>query len=281
MWCSYCQDDTPVVATQRGQSPCCAQCHQPLDGAPGSADRDPSPVFGSGEELSWQAWDETADASHEEAGPADKSQVGDSNTPPDDGEQLWKKWEDNLAELDELLWQAEAATASPGEASSFPTGSGHTLSVSQRDQGAAPVPAQPFTVRHAAGTWLGRILVAIGMTVFGAGAALGLWAFVGEQSGWWGVGLPLSLVGQMLLLVGLAVQVESTSAEQRAAREAVTRLSNDLERIERATTLLAGSHSLPAQSFYVHFAQRASPHILLADLKNQLDLLTMRLADHG
>jgi hypothetical protein len=125
------------------------------------------------------------------------------------------------------------------------------------------------------------MLVAVGMTVFGAGTALSIWALVGEQPGWWGVGLPLCLAGQTLLLVGLAVQVESTWAEQRAAQEVVARLRDDLERIERATTLLAGSHSLPAQSFYVHFAQRASPHILLADLKNQLDLLTMRLADHG
>ena len=42
-------------------------------------------------------------------------------------------------------------------------------------------------------------------------------------------------------------------------------------------TLLGTSHGSPAGSFYAHMARGASPQLLLADLKSQLDLLAVKL----
>jgi hypothetical protein len=39
------------------------------------------------------------------------------------------------------------------------------------------------------------------------------------------------------------------------------------------------THSAPAQSFYAHMAGGASPQLLLADLKGQLDLLAVRMSE--
>jgi hypothetical protein len=41
---------------------------------------------------------------------------------------------------------------------------------------------------------------------------------------------------------------------------------------------MSSTHSTHGQSFYAHMAEGASPHLLLADVKGQLDVIAMRLA---
>ena len=55
-------------------------------------------------------------------------------------------------------------------------------------------------------------------------------------------------------------------------------MDESLADLKHATTMLGTTHSSAAQSFYVHMAEGASPELMLADLKGQLDMLTLRLA---
>jgi hypothetical protein len=48
--------------------------------------------------------------------------------------------------------------------------------------------------------------------------------------------------------------------------------------VRHATTLLTTTKNASAQSFYAHMAEGASPQLLLADLKGQLDLLAQQMA---
>ena len=96
----------------------------------------------------------------------------------------------------------------------------------------------------------------------------------------WRIGLPLMLGGQIVLLLGLALQIDRL---RRESREAAARLGNVHQRLDdlKVATLLGTSHGPGATTFYSHFAGGASPQLLLSDLKSQLDLLALRIAQEG
>ena len=64
----------------------------------------------------------------------------------------------------------------------------------------------------------------------------------------------------------------------RKTEQALSELDGELKTVRHATTLLSTSHSGGAQSFYLHLAEGASPQLLLADLKGQMDLLAQQMA---
>ena len=86
------------------------------------------------------------------------------------------------------------------------------------------------------------------------------------------------LVGQAGFVIGLVLQLERLWHNSRATSSSLTQLDRQLSELRHATTMLSSTHSTPAQSFYVHMAEGASPHLLLADLKGQLDLLAQRMS---
>ena len=114
---------------------------------------------------------------------------------------------------------------------------------------------------------------------FAFGAVLLGWSFWMGRADLWRLGMPFTLAGQAALIIGLAFQLDGLSRGNQAAAESLDELDDQLDELRRATTLLSTSHSGPSQSFYSHMASGAGPHLLLADLKSQLDLLAIRLAD--
>ena len=69
--------------------------------------------------------------------------------------------------------------------------------------------------------------------------------------------------------------------EEKTTAPEFSELDEELKTVREATTLLSTSQSSGAQSFYLHLAEGASPHILLADLKGQMDLLAQQMARHS
>ena len=127
-------------------------------------------------------------------------------------------------------------------------------------------------------TWLTLV---VGSSGFIGGACLLAWTLTIGQQEMWRIALPLMLGGQVVLLLGLALQIDRL---RRESREAATRLGNVHQRLDdlkTAATLLGSSRGAGATSFYSHLAGGASPQLLLSDLKSQLDLLAMRLAQEG
>ena len=121
-------------------------------------------------------------------------------------------------------------------------------------------------------------ILSLGLAVFACGAVLLGWSLIGQREDLWPVGMPLALVGQAGLVLGLILQLDGLWHNSRRTAEALNELDGELKNVRQATSLLTTSHSGSSQSFYLHLAEGASPQLLLADLKGQMDLLAQQMA---
>ncbi len=142
----------------------------------------------------------------------------------------------------------------------------------------ADQPRQRRSRRRPVGTVLAWSVLSLGLVAFVFGGALLAWSFIATRGDLWCWGMPLTLVGQALLLVGVVLQIDGLWQKNTQTAEALDELDEQIFSLRHTTTLLGTTHSSPAQSFYAHVVGGASPHMLLADLKGQLDVLAMRLA---
>jgi hypothetical protein len=121
-------------------------------------------------------------------------------------------------------------------------------------------------------------MLTIGLTVFASGAVLVGWSFAATRNDLWPLGMPMVFIGQAGLILGLVLQLNGLWSSNHQTAAVLSGLDQELKTVREATTLLSTSHSTSAQSFYLHLAEGASPHILLADLKGQMDLLAQQMA---
>lgn len=124
-------------------------------------------------------------------------------------------------------------------------------------------------------TWF---VLAIGTTCFVCGGVLLGWSLSTGREELWTAGLPMALVGQVLLLLGLIVQLERLWHENRSAAAKLENVDEQLHELKSAATFLGAVQGPASSAFYSHFTNGASPHVLLTDLKSQLDLLAMKIA---
>lgn len=121
-------------------------------------------------------------------------------------------------------------------------------------------------------------ILAISLATFACGAVLLGWSFAADRADLWPIGLPLALIGQAGLIIGLVLQLDGLWQSNRQTAATLNELDGELSRVRHATTLLTTTKNASAQSFYAHMAEGASPQLLLADLKGQLDLLAQQMA---
>lgn len=137
------------------------------------------------------------------------------------------------------------------------------------------------TVQTPRGHFLGWTVLSLGLAVFSCGAVLLAWSLVAGRQDLWPLGMPLALIGQAGLIVGLVLQLEGLWNTSRKTAAVLSELDGELKNVRQATSLLSCSHATSAQSFYLHLAEGASPQLLLADLKGQMDLLAQQMARNG
>jgi hypothetical protein len=141
--------------------------------------------------------------------------------------------------------------------------------------GKSPADGDGSPARVRAAGFLGALLGYLGVAGLAVGAGLLWYGHVEsrpelEQPGWQAV-----MAGQIGLLVGWAALVWSGSrTSDRNLRRRVAELSDRLAALESSRSM----NDTAAHSFYHHLAAGAPTHLLLADLKGQLDLLATRLA---
>jgi hypothetical protein len=270
MWCSTCQQDVPGLGLPSGGGELrCGKCGGGL-----------------------------ASASHLSAPPIE----GAEGTPP-----LPTGRARDQAALEKLLrgtplgdedWALEAELRGVqrllGSMKSRPIGSAEAVAVhdphsrpanwhasSPPAPSSASVPSPPAErqqPRSHAAAWT---ILSLSLATFACGAVLLGWSLVAQRQDLWPVGMPLALIGQAGLILGLVLQLDGLWHSSRQTATALSELDGELKNVRQATTLLSASHASGAQSFYLHLAEGAAPQLLLADLKGQMDLLAQQMARSG
>ena len=118
--------------------------------------------------------------------------------------------------------------------------------------------------------WLGTTGSVCGLALIG-------WAMNTGRQELWAVGTPIILAGQILLILGLVLELDRIWRDNRWAAVRLETVDEQLHDLKTATTLL-GDVQGPSSAFYAHWAGGAGPEVLLGDLKGQLDLLAVKLA---
>ncbi len=121
-------------------------------------------------------------------------------------------------------------------------------------------------------------VILMGVMAFVCGAVLTGWSHFDNRADLWHLGLPVTLIGQAILIAGLILQLESVWFSARKTSQSVDQIDDQLEDLRRQATLLQSSSTDASQAFYAHMASGAPPGMLLADVKSQLDLVAQQLA---
>ena len=120
-----------------------------------------------------------------------------------------------------------------------------------------------------------------GLAIFACGGVLMIWSIVAQREELWNTGIPMLLVGQMGLLVGLILQLDRLWHENRDTATKVDRLDHQLQgqlHVSKSSATpesdddargIAGCHS----------AEQGGAEQILADLRGQLDLLSERISE--
>ncbi len=125
-------------------------------------------------------------------------------------------------------------------------------------------------------TWF---VFTLGIASSACGGILLGWSLATARQELWNVGLPVALVGQIALLAGLVLQIDRLWHDNRAAASKLDDVDEQLHELKTTTMLLSSSHGPASATFYSHLASGAGPQLLLTDLKSQLDLLAMKIAE--
>lgn len=111
---------------------------------------------------------------------------------------------------------------------------------------------------------LGRLGLAFGLSITVCGACLMIWAHYGARPDLMPMGIPIAVVGQILLLLGLVLQFDSPARETREVAEPVP---------PRAT--------LPSGNTSYRFDNAPDSSPQLTDLAARLDELARKLDNRG
>jgi hypothetical protein len=240
MWCSQCRQDVPALLSGDKPGLCCPRC--------GEATR-VDPVNGPDQSSAYDGWELDEQLRHiERTLQTDKAKAGQA-----DAIYRQEAARFDLPHAGPAAWHVPAA-APPKERPTRAADHGSLLGTL---------------------TWLA---LSLGTASFVCGGILLGWSLAAGRQELWTIGLPVALAGQVALLVGLVLQLDRLWHDNRAAAAKLDNVDEQLHDLKTATTLLGTSQGPAASVFYSHFAGGAGPQLLLTDLKGQLDLLAMKIA---
>lgn len=279
MWCRICQQDVPGVLTSDASRVCCPRCYSTLSSG---AATESAATLATG-------CPETGADSNCESSKTDDITGGDafrvSTMPPLLDLDDWQ-FDDDVRTVRRVLQSLGQRTVRIDSAHP----QGHNDPVAQPhfppDRAAASKNDDERDVlgsKHHGSTgtsqWFAWLLMAMGLSTFVCGAALLGWYFYDGREQLWRMGLPLALSGQIVLAFGFIMQLEALWQSSRGTGKTLHQLDEQIDQLRRTTSVVGGSDKSSGRSFYTHSAEEgASPHMLLADLKGQLDALSVRIA---
>ena len=240
MWCKDCRQDVPAQTSGEKSGFCCPRCGGSIGGDPLST---PDAA------LAYDSWEIDEQLRHIER-VLHTAKENDRQPPSIERPETIRF---DLPHADPTAWHMPARN-------------------SGRRQ-------RPKTAGRGTGSetliWL---VLLLGTMSFVCGGILLAWSMIAGRPELWSIGLPIAIGGQIVLLMGLVLQIDRLWFDNRAAVAKLNDVDEQLGELKVTTTLLGTSQGPAASVFYSHFAGGAGPQLLLADLKSQLDLLAIKLA---
>ena len=146
----------------------------------------------------------------------------------------------------------------------------------------APTASDPavsdITARRREGTQIAAwLVVTLGTLVLAGGVGLIAWSLSAGEMHYWNAALGLTLAGQGTLILGLVLVVSRLWRNSRYATGKLQDVHARLGQLQQTADTLAAIRTGGAPTFYTDLVRGASPHVLLANLKGQVDQLAARL----
>ena len=123
------------------------------------------------------------------------------------------------------------------------------------------------------------LMTAMGLMGFACGGVLVSWSLWSDRGELWNLGLPIALGGQSLLALGLLLQLDRVWRASHLNSDQLGEFNTRLSTLRHDTSQLSRRSPGEVGAFYSHLSQSASPHVLVADLKGQLDMLQREMSD--
>lgn len=243
MWCAACQQDVPGVAVSANDpAVCCARCRKTLSRSAPSGAPKSVPFEDLPDFIELEDWE----------------------------------FAETIQEAERLVRnvQSDLSVTRPTQEPARRPRSSQRPRVRPEAQANSSVDALPSKATQAT-PWL---VLAIGLGVFVCGAALIVLSLVNQRPQLWQLGLPMVLGGQVAVLAVVIWQLDAVWNGNRATFVALHAMDEQLRQLRGEWTQLQQQGDAEEQTFYRHLAEGASPDVLLADLKDQIDVLSQHLA---
>lgn len=127
-------------------------------------------------------------------------------------------------------------------------------------------------------SWVLSTLLFAGIVAFTIGAGLLAWSAAFQLDEVWHWGLSATIGAEGLLVVGLTWMAMRLWQNSRRLNREVQGVDEQLAEIHQLAGSLSAGHLTASQSYYHQFSQTANPHLLVANLRGQVDLLAERIA---
>jgi hypothetical protein len=292
MWCKHCRQDVPAIAAaelpaaeattsssdrstnnEESHRFLCARCGEPIGSVP--------PQWTNVSDLGIDLSELSLSASSAKKMPLSNHKTSAPNAAAraeawqweldqhlHDVRRLLKRRGASAAEID---WRVDNAEEPSRPVLQVPMAQGFAAAHSAATRAERPPKSYPRPWSPLA--WL--VLMA-GLTASCCGGALMGWSILSARDELWSQGVPILIFGQVALFLALVAMLLRLGRQSQLTATRLGKLDAQL-----ATLGVPSPHESAQSSqhpFYVHLAEGAAPHALLSDLKNQLDLLAIRMS---
>jgi len=256
MWCTDCQQDVPAVSRSMHEPLVCPRCQSQLAAAPSDAG------------IALDTFDRA------------RADAAESLQRPHD----WFEQEETrqrVRKIDQVLHSPSdfsgASQLTPGRQHVWPESPVPPANVPHQTR-TTRIGAKSKTLgRPTKGSWLLSLLLAGGVLGFCAGAGLLCWSIAFDLPQLWQQGMTLTISAEGLLITSLTWMAARLWRNGRSVNQQLHGVDRQLAEMQQITGTLAGSQTASSQHFYHHFSQAASPHMLVANLRGQMDQLASRI----
>ena len=260
MWCADCQQDVPAVAQSTEGPLYCPRCHRELD------DRGYAVPTDAGIDLeNFQLRQHAA--------------LNDLSPPLDELEREQTRQQlRSIGRKLRMTYQLDKQTIAPAwsaseDQSTFSAWSDPQLQAIQAQVRRHTVPRHPSQ-----SSWLVSLLLAGGACAFAMGVVMLAWSAAFQLPLGWQWGMTATFAAEGMFVLGLTWMAVRLWHNSRRINRQLNGVDRQLGDIQRLTGSLVGSRLSASQHYYEHFNQAASPHLLVANLRGQVDQLATRIA---